>query len=118
MTWCEHKPVWMGRIAVTACADCGRVEWMSSTGPVDPAEAMAALFGSYELMGPLDALGAPSPEVLAYRPPSSRKRANLGAFPPKAWLKVGPHLWMSHDGEVLLLAPTRRLVFDNLMRGA
>lgn len=118
MDVCEHRPVWMGRIAVTACAVCGTVDWFSSSGPVDPAEAMAALFGNYELVGTLDALGAPAPEVLVYRPPSVRRRAGLDAFPEKVWLKTGPHLWMSHDGQVLLLAPTERLVFDNLMRGA
>ena len=118
MQLCEHKPVWVGRIAITACPHCGEVDWFSAAGPIDPAEAMAALFGSYELVGSLDALGAPSPEVLVYRPPSARKRVGLTAFPEKVWLKTGPHLWMSHDGEVLLLAPTRRLTFDNLMRGA
>jgi hypothetical protein len=115
---CEHRPVWVGQIAVTACAHCGTVDWFSTTGPVDPAEAMAALFGNYELVGTLDALGAPSPEVLVYRPPSARRRAGMAAFPQKTWLKTGPHLWMSHDGQVLLLAPTKRIMFDNLMRGA
>ncbi len=115
---CEHLPVWMGRIAVVPCADCGQVEWFSRTGPVDPAEAMAALYGSYDLIGPIDALGAPTPKVLAYRPPSGRKRANLDALPSRVWLKAGPHLWMSHDGEVLLLAPTRKIEFANLTRRA
>jgi hypothetical protein len=118
MERCEHKPMWVGRIAVTACGDCGEVDWFSVGGPIDPAEAMAALFGNYEMIGPLDALGAPAPRVLAYRPPTARKRANLDAFPKRAWLKTGPYLWMSHDGEILLLAPTRSLVFDNLSRGA
>jgi len=116
--WCEHKPVWVGRIAVAACEECGRVEWFSNEGPVDPAEAMAALFGSYDLMGSLDALGAPAPEVLAYSAPSARKRRNLDALPRKVWLKAAPHLWMSTDGVTLLLAPTQRLMFDNLTRGA
>lgn len=116
--WCEHKPVWVGRIAVAACQECGRVEWFSDEGAVDPAEAMAALFGSYDLMGSLDALGAPAPEVLAYSAPSARKRRNLDALPRKVWLKAAPHLWMSTDGVTLLLAPTQRLMFDNLTRGA
>jgi hypothetical protein len=116
--WCEHKPVWVGRIAVAACESCGRVEWFSNQGPVDPAEAMAALFGNYDLIGPMEALGAPSPEVLVYAPPSARKRRNLEALPTRAWLKAGPHLWMSTDGEVLLLATTQRLLFENLTKGA
>jgi hypothetical protein len=113
-TWCEHKPVWVGRIAVAACDECGRVEWMSDSGALDPTEAMAALFGSYDLAGTMEALGAPSSQVLVYTPPSARKRRNLDALPRRAWLKAGPHLWMSTDGEVLLLAPTQRLMFENL----
>lgn len=116
--WCEHKPVWVGRIAVAACDECGRVDWLSDQGPVDAAEAIAALFGTFDLQGSMDALGAPSPEVLVYTPPSERKRRHLEALPRGAWLKAGPHLWMSTDGEVLLLATTQRLLFENLTRGA
>ena len=116
--WCEHKPVWVGRIAVAACEDCGRVDWMSDEGPVDHTEAMAALFGSFDLIGSMAALGAPSPEVLVYAPPSPRRRRNLDALPRRAWLKAGPQLWMSTDGGVLLLATTQRLLFENLTRGA
>lgn len=117
-TWCEHKPIWVGRVAVVACGDCSRVDWLSDEGSVDPAEAIAALFGSYDLIGPLDALGAPAPEVLVYAPPSGRKRRHLDALPRRVWLKAGPHLWMSTDGETLTLAPTKRLMFENLTRGA
>ncbi len=116
--WCEHKPVWVGRIAVAACENCGRIDWLSNDGPIDPAEAVAALFGSYDLIGPLDALGAPAEQVLVYAPPSGRKRRNLDVLPKRAWLKAGPRLWMSHDGEVLLLATNQRLLFENLTRGA
>lgn len=116
--WCEHEPVWVGRIAVAACEECGRVDWFSNEGPVDPAEAIAALFGSYDLVGPLNALGAPAPDVLAYTAPSERKRRNLDVLPRRVWLKAAPHLWMSTDGATLLLAPTQRLMFENLTRGA
>lgn len=115
---CEHRPVWVGRIALSACAECATVEWFSSEGPVDPAEAIAALFGSYDLIGPLEALAAPAPQVLAYSPPSLRTRSHLEALPLRVWLKAGPHLWLSHDGEVLLLATTQKLHFDNMTRGA
>ncbi|MEE8376697.1 MAG: hypothetical protein V3S26_10300 [Acidimicrobiia bacterium] len=115
---CEHNPIWVGRIAVSACADCEKVEWFSSDGPVDPAEAIAALFGNYDLVGPLDALGAPASQVLAYAPPSNRKRKNLEALPKRVWLQASPRLWMSHDGVVLLLATTQPMLFENLTRGA
>lgn len=116
--WCEHKPVWVGRIAVTACEDCGQVDWLSDHGPIDPAEAMAALFGSFDLVGSMKALGAPSPEVLVYAPPAARKRRHLDALPRRVWLKAGSQLWMSTDGEVLLLSTTQRLLHENLIRGA
>ena len=116
--WCEHKPTWVGRIAVSACEDCGQIEWFSAEGPIDHAEALAALFGSYDLVGPLEALGAPAPQVLAYAPPSGRKRRNLDVLPRRVWLKAGPRLWMSHDGRVLLLATTQPMLFENLTRGA
>lgn len=115
---CEHKPVWVGRVAVAACADCGRVDWLSNQGALDPAEAMAAMFGSYDLVGTMDALGAPAPEVLVYSPPSTRKQRHLDAIPTRVWLKAAPHLWMSTDGENLLLAVTERLLYENLLRRA
>ena len=116
--WCEHIPTWVGRVAVAACEQCGQVEWLSDTGKIDHAEAMAAVFGSFDLVGTMDALGAPSPEVLVYAPPSTRKRRHLDALPRRVWLKAGPRLWMSTDGDVLLLATTERLRFENLTRGA
>ena len=116
--WCDHKPTWVGRIAVSACEDCGRVDWLSNQGAVDPSEAIAAVFGSYDLAGAMDALGAPSHNVLVYTPPSSRKRRHLDALPRHAWLKAGPQLWLSTDGEVLLLSTTQALLFENLNRGA
>lgn len=115
---CDHKPVWIGRIAVSACARCERIDWLSKDGSVDHAEAVAALFGSYDLVGRLDALGAPSPEVLVYEPPRRQLRRHLDAIPPRVWLKAGPHLWLSHDGEHLLLATNHSLLFDNMTRGA
>lgn len=115
---CDHNPVWIGRIAVSACAGCETIDWLSKDGPVDHAEAVAAVFGSFDLLGRLDALGAPSPEVLVYAPPRRQLRRHLDAIPPRVWLKAGPHLWLSHDGEHLLLATNHRLLFDNMTRGA
>ena len=116
--WCEHKPTWVGRIAVSACEECGQIDWMSADGVVDSSEAIAALFGSFDLVGSIDALGAPSPEVLVYAPPSGRKRRHLDSLPRHAWMKAGPHLWLSTDGETLLLSTTQQLMFENLNRGA
>ena len=116
--WCDHKPTWVGRVAVSACADCGKVDWFSDSGPVDHAEAMAYLFGSYDLIGHLDALGGPTSSVLAYVAPSAKKRKHLDALPKHVWLEVGPRLWLSHDGEILLLATDHQLLIENLTRQA
>jgi hypothetical protein len=56
--------------------------------------------------------------VLAYAAPSVRKRKNLDVFPMNVWLSVAPRLWLSHDGQVLLLATDHQLLIENLTRGA
>ncbi len=115
---CTHVPAAIGGIEVISCADCGEVGWFRDGQWLDPAEGMAALFGEYDLVARLEALSAPAPEVLLYRPPSGRWRAHLEVFPKHVWLEAGPDLFLSHDGEHLLLAPIDRLYFDNLTRGA
>lgn len=114
----EHHLVATGNLLVSACAGCSTVEWRDAAGEIDPAEGLAALFGSYELIGNLDALGSPAPEVLVYRPPSNRKKRNLAPFPAHVWVKAAPDLWLTHDGENLLLATNHRLLFENLTRKA
>lgn len=114
----EHDVVAVADLMVSACPICRRVEWSDTFGPVDPSEGLAALFGAYELIGSFDALGSPAPEVLVYHSPSIRKRKNLAPFPAHAWVKAAPDLWLTHDGENLLLATNHRLLFENLTRGA
>jgi hypothetical protein len=94
------------------------VDWRDSVGEIDPNEGMAALFGNYELVATLDAVGSPAPEVLVYSAPSIRKRRNLLPFPKNSWVKAAPDLWLTHDGENLLLATNHKLLFENLTRGA
>jgi hypothetical protein len=79
---------------------------------------MAALFGNFRLVGRLPALHGPGEEVLMYRPPNRRSRENLDVFPAHVWLQVDINLWLTHDGEHLLLVPTTTLLMDNLTRGA
>lgn len=114
----EHKAVAMAGLIVSACATCRQVDWLSGDDEVDPSEGMATLFGNYELIGSLDALGSPAPEVLVYRAPTIKKRRHLTAFPKGQWVKAAPDLWLTHDGEKLLLATNHRLLFENLTRGA
>lgn len=99
---------------MAACETCRRVEWADSVGEIDAAEGMAALFGAFQLIGSLDALGSPAPEVLVYQAPTARKRNNLLAFPAHVWVKAAPDLWLTHDEEHLLLATNHRLLYENL----
>jgi hypothetical protein len=113
-----HKPMPVADLLVAACEACRRVDWRDSVGEIDPNEGMAALFGNYELVATLDAVGSPAPEVLVYSAPSIRKRRNLLPFPKNSWVKAAPDLWLTHDGENLLLATNHKLLFENLTRGA
>lgn len=114
---CNHELATHGRYGVIACPACGLVEWFGPQGPVDPAEAMAALFGSFDLIATVPSVGAPAPSVLAYRPGPNRRRA-LGILPRHCWLAAGYRLWLATDGAVLLLATTDELMIHNLTRGA
>lgn len=114
---CRHPLRSVGRTAVVACADCGLLEFFGPGGPLDPAEGMAALFGEFDLVGPLPAVGAPARRVLVYRPPRGGRPA-LEALPAGAWLLAAPDLWIASDRRVLMLATPDDLMVDNLTRGA
>ncbi len=114
---CQTKPETVAGITVLACESCRNVAWRAGDDPLDPAQAVAALFGSFTLVGRLPAIGAPGDVVLAYRTSSSRKRRTLDALPRRVWLQVGPDLWLAHDGETLLLATPHGLLLENLTRG-
>lgn len=117
-TACLHVAVEVAGLEVVACDSCRSVEWYRGGSGLDPMEGMAALFGDFDLVGALPAIFAPSNEVLLYRPGSTRQRGRLEAFPVESWLRATPDLWMSHDGEHLVLAPTDPLMFNNLTQGA
>ena len=115
---CDHQLRTHGRTGVIACGGCGMVEWFGTGGrPLDPAEALAALYGSYDLVGPMPAIAAPARRVLAYRPNRGGKTA-LGVLPPGTWLRAGARLWLATEGEMLLLATPDDLMIENLTRGA
>ena len=113
-TECTHQIAWIGRTGVVACGTCGAVEWWTDGRPLDPAEGMASAFGSFEFVDSLRALHAPAGEVLVYRAPTRRLRQRLNYFPVNRWLLVSPGLWMSHDGEMLLLCPDNPVLAGNL----
>lgn len=114
---CRHEPRHWGRTSLVACAACGLVQFFGLDGPLDPAEGMAALYGSYDLIGPLPAVGAPAPCVLAYRPSRGKKGA-LELLPACSWLRVTSELWVAAGEGVLLLATPNQLMVENLTREA
>jgi hypothetical protein len=116
MKTCRHRPVDVAGLQMVACDECATIEWSGATGPLDPAEGMAALFGDFRLVGRLPAVRAPGREVLMYRAPGRKAQTFLKAFPSRVWMQVDTHLWLSHDGEHLLLVPTKPLLMENLTR--
>ncbi len=115
---CRHELKDTGGISVLACGECGLVQFWDGDGTLPPATGMARLFGAFTAQGRLPTLRGPGPEAILYRPPTRAARRHLEAFPRKAWLETQPGLWMSHDGEHLLLVPTDPLTSHNLGRGA
>lgn len=114
MTTCMHELRHVAGVGVVACDTCRTIDWWGESGLVDATEALQRLFGDLELVGRLPALAAPAPEVLVYRATGRRHRRHLGAFPANVWLRAHPSLWLSHDGECLVLAPTDRSVLSRL----
>lgn len=103
----------MGDLAFIVCTSCQTTEWWSRHGWIPAAEGIRALFGDFELTGALPGVGAPASLVLTYRPPSRDHRSRMTMFPIREWVQIDESLWLSHDGETLLLAPTDRSVASN-----
>ena len=113
---CRHTIVEVAGTGVSACPTCGSVEWWDAHRPLDPAEGMARLFGQFDLLGAVPAVRAPAMEVLVYRPPNRRARRALSVFPSGLWLEAHPGLWVTHDGDNLLLAAADPILARNLVR--
>lgn len=113
---CTHERIEVGPIEVEYCTDSGELEWFDGGEPIDPEVAMARLFGRFDLVGSLPAIGAPSGVTLLYVPPTTRERSWLRRLPANSWLRAMSGMWISHDGEHLLLCPGDPLLARNLMR--
>lgn len=114
---CTHEIRSRGRTGVLACGNCGLLEFFSAGRTLDPDEGMAALFGDYDLVSTLPAVGAPGRKVLAYRPNRGGRRS-LDLLPVATWMRAGARLWIASDGDFLLLATSDDLLVANLTRGA
>lgn len=115
---CDHDPATVGGLTVIACADCGEVSFSDAAGFVTRRNGLARLFGQFDLVGSLPGLGAPGRQVLLYRPPDRRTAAALRAWPSRTWLEGDDGLWVSHDGQHLLLAHDAPWVTHHLLDGA
>jgi len=87
-------------VAVVTCEQCGMVAFRNR----DSFGGIAALFADYSLVGRVEAIGAPAGEVMAFRPANPSDRSTMDAIPPHRWFRANQHLWVCHDGSVLLLA--------------
>ena len=114
---CVHDRYLVGRFVADVCPDSLEVTWRDSNNDeVDPALALAGLFGSFDLEAALDGIHAPSDTILVYRPDSRKGRAAMEAIPVRQWLLAAPGLWLTQDGSRLLLAPTDPQLAANLSR--
>lgn len=112
---CTHETFTWRDIELSVCPVDGSAEWSELGDGIDGAEAMAILFGNFDLVGALPSIGSPGGTVLVYSPDRSG-RSRLGVFPENRWFEGSPGLWFSHDGERLLLSPSDARVADNLIR--
>lgn len=112
---CAHETFTWRDLGLSVCPLDGSAEWTELGDPIDGAEAMAILFGNFDLVGALPSIGSPGGTVLVYSPDRSG-RSRLAAFPESRWFEGSPGLWFSHDGEHLLLSPEDARIADDLIR--
>lgn len=112
---CAHETFTWRDLTLSVCPIDGSAEWSELGESIDGAEAMAILFGNFDLVGALPSVGSPGGTVLAYSPDRSG-RARLARFPESRWFEGSPGLWFSHDGNRLLLSPSDTRIVDDLIR--
>jgi len=114
---CLHERRRIGRLVLDLCPDSHEGSWLDDDDdPVDPAEALASLFGSFDLRAALPGVDAPGETVLVYQPDTRRGRTFMRGLPQHHWIQAAPRLWLTHDGENLVMSPEDRLLAENLTR--
>jgi hypothetical protein len=114
-TACRHQHYRWRDIELSVCAEDASTIWTEDGHEIDGAQAMAILFGDFDLSGCLDGVGSPGAAVLVYEP-GRRGRARMEAFPANLWIEAMPGLWFTHDGHLLLLSPSDPQLAANLTR--
>ena len=112
---CRHVRHRWRNIELSICAEDASSAWTEDGEEIDGANAMAILFGDFDLTGCLDGVGAPGAAVLVYSP-GRRGHERMISFPRHEWLEATPGLWFTHDGRHLLLSPSDPLMAENLTR--
>lgn len=113
---CRHERRTIGSFEAEICEDTGAVAWSDGDGPVDPAVAVARLFGDFDLRAAAPALHAPGASVIVCTPATRAGTRALGLVPSDRWLEAMPSLWMREADGSLLLSPTDALLSDRLLR--
>lgn len=114
---CMHERMDVSGLTLDLCPDTAEAHWLSGDSEsLEPVEALASLFGSFDLRASLSGLDAPGAAVLIYRPDSRRGRQAMRSLPLRRWIHAAPGLWLTHDGENLLMSPEDTLLAENLSR--
>ncbi len=114
---CMHERIDVAGLTLDLCPDTAEAHWMSNDSEsLEPAEALAVLFGSFDLKASLAGLDAPGAAVLIYRPDSRRGKQAMRSLPYRRWIHAAPGLWLTHDGEHLLMSPEDALLAENLSK--
>jgi len=92
-----------GDLTLTICERCRTASWDRFGQPLDPAIGVELVFGDFEIVSEIDAVGAPAPRVLVASP-APKSRGTLARFPMGVWIEMMDNLWISHRDGVLLLA--------------
>lgn len=113
---CRHERLAIGPLVADVCHEAGTVDWSEGDDPVDPAAAVARLFGDFDLRAAAPALHAPGSVVIVCTPATRTGGRTLEAVPSDRWLEAMPSLWMRAAGRSLLLSATDPLLSGRLLR--
>lgn len=113
---CMHERLRVGNFILDLCPDSSECIWFDGDELLDPAEALAVLFGSFDLRASIPGLDAPGEAVLVYQPDTRRGKYAMRSLPQHRWVQAAPRLWLTHDGERMLMSPVDRLLAENLTR--
>lgn len=102
---CEHRRVEVGPLEADICDQTSIITWYDGDDLVDATVAMARVFGAFDLVETLPAIGAPGPLTSVYEASTRRERSWLLSLPRHRFLEAMPGVWISRDDSHLLITP-------------